>query len=216
MLTRLTVLLGALAVAGCARSYPSTEMVAVRASAQPLACAADADCGTKQLCVDRACHDVAGATVAACTELPIHFTTSSAVIDSRNRRELNETATCLRSDRSVHVTIAGNADERGDSTYNRDLAQRRADAVAGYLEAAGVSPSQLSTVTYGADNPLCDAHDSDCWKQNRRVEIAPRGLRANAGGEPVKNKNTSDNDTKGIQRIDSTGNGTDNGSPLGK
>ncbi|MDB4966351.1 MAG: hypothetical protein JWN44_2040 [Myxococcales bacterium] len=214
-MTRLTALLGLLSVAGCARSFPATEMVAVQPAAQPVACAADADCGTQQLCVDRACHDVTAATVAACTERPIHFVTNSAAIDGRNRSELNETATCLRSDRSVHVTIAGNADERGDSAYNRDLAQRRADAVAGYLEAAGVSPSQLTTATYGADNPMCTAHDSDCWKQNRRVEIAPRGLRAKAN-EPVKNKVTSDDDTKGIQRIDSTGNGTDNGSPLGK
>src|SRR4051794_12279818 len=98
MLTRLTVLCGALAVAGCARSYPSTEMVAVAPATHPTACAADADCGSQQLCVDRSCHDVAGATVAACSERPIHFATNSAVIDSRNRSELNETATCLRSD----------------------------------------------------------------------------------------------------------------------
>jgi peptidoglycan-associated lipoprotein len=211
---RTMLAVAALCAGGCATKMPSTHMIAV-ASEGSGSCAADADCGTKQLCVDRMCHDIAGATVGACTELPIHFATNSAAIDKRNRRELNQTAMCLRNERDVHVTLFGNADERGASNYNRALAQRRADAVAGYLESAGVAPRQLSTVTYGADNPLCTAHELECWKQNRRVEIAPTGMRASAA--PVeKNKLTTDEETKSQQHIDSTGNGTDNGSPLGK
>jgi len=200
---------------GCSSRMPNTKMVAVEPAAVQVSCAADADCGTAQLCVDRTCHDVASATAAACAESPIHFATNSAAIDSRNRAELNQLALCLRNDRSVRVNLAGNADERGNADYNRTLAQRRADAVARYLERVGVPSSQLGTVAYGADNPLCTSHDSDCWRLNRRVEIRPSDLRASAS-EPVKNKNTTDDDSKAGNRIDSTGNGTDNGSPLGK
>jgi outer membrane protein OmpA-like peptidoglycan-associated protein len=200
----------ALVACACSRQFPTTQMVAVQAPPVRVSCAADADCGSDQLCVDRMCYDVAAAT--ACAASPVHFATNSAAIDARNRAELNQLAACLRSDRNVSVALAGNADERGASAYNRDLAQRRADAAASYLEAAGVPAARLSTLTYGADNPECTQHDASCWRNNRRVDIAARA----AHGDTLKNKNTTDDDTQRGRRIDSTGNGTDNGSPLGK
>ena len=205
---RTGALLVGLVVCGC--STPQTKMVAVQPATTAVSCAADADCGGQQLCVERSCYDVAAAT--ACAERPIHFATDSAAIDARNRPELNQLSACLRADRSVRVAVSGNADERGNRDYNRELAQRRADAVAGYLEATGVSQKQLSTVTYGVDNPLCTSHDSDCWRQNRRVDIAATDHDA----ATIKNKQTTDDDTNATRRIDGTGNGTDNGSPLGK
>ena len=126
--------------------------------------------------------------------------------------ELNQLAACLRADKNVRVSVSGNADERGDREHNRVLAERRADAVAGYLEAAGVSKQQLATIGYGVDRPLCTEHDADCWRRNRRVDVAATGNDAAS----TRNKQTSDDDTKAGQRIDGTGNGTDNGTPLGK
>jgi outer membrane protein OmpA-like peptidoglycan-associated protein len=204
------LLFAGLLLFGCNKPMPQTEMVAVQPAAVRVACAADADCGTQQLCVDRMCYDVTA--VSACSNAAIHFVTNSAAIDSRNRGELNQAAACLRSDKNVSITLGGNADERGKRTYNRDLAQRRADAVAAYLESVGVPSTKLVTLTYGVDNPLCTAHDSACWQKNRRVDIAARGVPEAS----VKNKNTTDNDTKSGVRIDSTGNGTDNATPLGK
>jgi peptidoglycan-associated lipoprotein len=206
----------AVAVTGCATgSMPPTKMVAVAPAAVAVQCAADADCGAAQLCVDRTCHDVTSATPTACAEMAIHFATASAAIDARNRPELTQAAVCLRNHRDVHVTLAGNADERGAADYNRALAQRRADTVASYFETAGVEASQLSTLSYGAADPVCTAHDDACWRQNRRVELNAPSWRAGAG-KLEKNKTTTDDDAKQMQRIDSTGNGTDNGSPIGK
>jgi peptidoglycan-associated lipoprotein len=198
------------AAAGCAT--PGTKMVAVQTNGTSIQCAADADCGNGQLCVDRACHNVM--SVSACSDLPVHFATDSAAIDTANRTELNDLAICLRENRDVRVTVAGNADERGASSHNDVLANERADAVANYLRASGVSPKQLETVAYGERDPLCRAHDASCWKQNRRADI--KTFDRDNGFNDARNKKTSDDDTKGIQRIDSTGNGTNNGSPLGK
>lgn len=203
-------LLMGIVACGCSR-MPDTKMVAVEPAPERVACAADADCGGLQLCVERACYDVATAT--ACTENPVHFATNRADVDSRNRPELNQLAACLRSNHDVRINVAGNADERGDRDANRALAQRRADTVAAYLQSAGVPTAQLSTVTYGVDNPLCAEHDAACWRQNRRVDIAASNL---GNGNAPRNKVTSDDDTTKGQRIDSTGSGTDNGSPLGK
>jgi outer membrane protein OmpA-like peptidoglycan-associated protein len=199
------------AIAGCA-SGPSQQMVAVAPAAQSQ-CAADADCGSTQLCVDRSCHNVM--SVSACADIPVHFATDSAAIDTNNRGELNDLATCLKSNRDVRVTVAGNADERGTEEHNQTLAGRRADAVSGYLQTAGVQPSQLKTVAYGTQDPLCRTHDASCWKANRRAEITTTGAPAEVNGS-ARNKKTTDDDAKHDVRIDGTGNATDNGSPLGK
>jgi outer membrane protein OmpA-like peptidoglycan-associated protein len=201
-------MVGVLAALGCSRPYPQTKMVSVSQAPNAQTCAADADCGGQQLCVDRLCYNVASAM--ECANSSIHFPTNSAEIDARNRTELNQLAACLRSDRTVRVVIAGNADERGDASYNRALAQRRADTVSGYLESAGVPSSQLATVSYGVDDPLCERHDATCWRKNRRVDIAA------TTDKTSKNKLSTDDDTNAGRRIDGTGNGTDNGTPLGK
>jgi peptidoglycan-associated lipoprotein len=46
--------------------------------------------------------------------------------------------------------------------------------VAKYLEALGASPQQLSTVSYGKDNPECSEHDEECWAKNRRAAVRPK------------------------------------------
>ena len=199
------------AIAGCA-AVPPTKMVAVAPVAQNQ-CSADADCGSSQLCVDRSCHNVM--SVSACSDMPVHFATNSAAIDNNNRAELNDLAACLRSNRDVRVTVAGNADERGSVELNQSLAGRRADAVAGYLETAGVPSDQLKTVAYGTQDPLCRAHDASCWKINRRAEVTTTGQPVDVTGSG-RNKLTTDDDAKHNVRIDSTGSGTDNGSPVGK
>src|SRR5207248_3389414 len=100
-MSRTSVVFLGLFACACSRQFPSTQMVAVQAPATRVSCAADADCSTNQLCVDRMCYDVAAAT--ACAAAPIHFRTNSDAIDTRNRAELNQLAACLRSDRDVRI-----------------------------------------------------------------------------------------------------------------
>jgi peptidoglycan-associated lipoprotein len=50
---------------------------------------------------------------------------------------------------SVQVRIEGNADERGTREYNIALGSRRANAVRDDLVTRGVSPSRISTVSFG-------------------------------------------------------------------
>jgi peptidoglycan-associated lipoprotein len=72
---------------------------------------------------------------------------------------------------SARVTLEGHADERGTREYNLGLGERRGNAVSGLLSAAGAMGSQLDTVSYGEERPVCRVSDDSCWSQNRRVEI---------------------------------------------
>src|SRR5581483_7060800 len=108
-----------------------------------------------------------------CGPVKIHFPFNSSEFDPGERATLERSARCLKGDRALRVTIEGNADERGTDEYNLALGDRRAQVVAQYLESLGVSGSQLKTVSFGKENPICTAHDESCWSENRRAALKP-------------------------------------------
>jgi peptidoglycan-associated lipoprotein len=142
------------------------------AAAQPAApgCSSDLDCGEKQLCIRNRCVDIS-AGLAECSQVRIHFAFNSAELDPADKPGLERSARCLKADHALHVSIEGNADERGTEEYNMALGDRRATTVAKYLEALGSSAAQLKTVSYGKEKPLCTEHDEDCWAKNRRADM---------------------------------------------
>jgi peptidoglycan-associated lipoprotein len=71
----------------------------------------------------------------------------------------------------VHVTIAGNTDERGGSEYNLALGQRRAQSVKTALGLLGVQDAQVEAVSFGKEKPLATGHDEAAWQQNRRADF---------------------------------------------
>jgi peptidoglycan-associated lipoprotein len=83
------------------------------------------------------------------------------------RDTLRQQASWLSQYPQVTAVIEGNADERGTREYNLALGARRADSVKSFLVSQGVSPSRLTTVSYGKERPI-DARSSDTgWAKNR-------------------------------------------------
>lgn len=72
---------------------------------------------------------------------------------------------------SVRVLIEGHADERGTPEYNIALGERRAKAVAKYLQGMGVQPSQMSIVSYGEEKPLDFSRTDEGFGKNRRAVL---------------------------------------------
>lgn len=66
------------------------------------------------------------------------------------------------------VRIEGNCDERGSTEYNLALGERRASAAQQALVQGGVNASQLKTISYGKEKPVCTESTEDCWQKNRR------------------------------------------------
>jgi peptidoglycan-associated lipoprotein len=140
------------------------------ASTGPMRCSTDLDCGERQLCIRNQCVDIS-AGLAECSEVRVHFPFNSSEMEPADRAHLERSARCLKADHALHVTVEGNADERGTEEYNLALGDRRATAVAQYLESLGASQAQLKTISYGKENPLCAEHDEACWAKNRRAEL---------------------------------------------
>jgi OOP family OmpA-OmpF porin len=68
------------------------------------------------------------------------------------------------------ITVIGNTDTVGSAEYNMALGQRRADAVAAQLNAAGFQGA-ITTESRGENNLLVPTGDGVAEPQNRRAEI---------------------------------------------
>ncbi len=71
----------------------------------------------------------------------------------------------------TNLTVIGHTDSTGSADYNRQLSQRRAQAVADYLIDQGVSPDRIRVVAQGEDKPRADNTTAAGRQLNRRVEI---------------------------------------------
>ncbi|MFO0724050.1 MAG: OmpA family protein [Myxococcota bacterium] len=143
------------------------------ATVASLQCVSDADCKGDMLCASGTCTD-ASALINACGEVRVHFAFDSATIAETDFAPLERVARCLRSHQKVGISIEGNADDRGTEEYNLALGDRRANAVAGYLEKLGLSRTQLQTISYGEARPICTDETEACWSQNRRAAVVPK------------------------------------------
>jgi peptidoglycan-associated lipoprotein len=101
----------------------------------------------------------------------IYFDFDKSEVKSEYRAIVAAHAAYISAHGSARVTLEGHADERGTREYNLGLGERRGNAVSGLLSAAGAMGSQLDTVSYGEERPVCRVSDENCWWQNRRVEI---------------------------------------------
>ncbi|MGA9322551.1 MAG: peptidoglycan-associated lipoprotein Pal [Xanthobacteraceae bacterium] len=137
--------LGALAVAGCAKQPDQTAAIA--GAATP---------GSQQDFIvnvgDR-----------------VFFESDSSELTPQARDTLDKQAQWLNQYNRYAFTIEGHADERGTREYNIALGARRAQTVQAYLVSRGVMAQRMHTISYGKERPVAVCNDISCWSQNRRA-----------------------------------------------
>ncbi|MEK8087510.1 OmpA family protein [Aquabacterium sp. A3] len=84
---------------------------------------------------------------------------------------LDRVADILRTQTTEHLLLEGHTDNIGAGSYNLQLSQRRADAVAQALQARGVAASRLKAVGVGMQQPLAPNDVAVGRRLNRRVEL---------------------------------------------
>ena len=139
------VILGMLAVAGCAKQ--ADQSGALASAATP---------GSQQDFVvnvgDR-----------------VFFETDSSELTDQARATLDKQAQWLNNYNRYAFTVEGHADERGTREYNIALGARRAETVRQYLVSRSVSAQRMRTISYGKERPVALCNDISCWSQNRRA-----------------------------------------------
>ncbi|MGD8111159.1 peptidoglycan-associated lipoprotein Pal [Vibrio sp. TRT 21S02] len=101
----------------------------------------------------------------------IYFAFDNATIAGDYEEMLAAHAAYLVKNPALEVTIEGHADERGTPEYNIALGERRAQAVAKYLQALGVQANQIAIVSYGEEKPLLLGQSEEVYAKNRRAVL---------------------------------------------
>lgn len=108
----------------------------------------------------------------------VHFAYDSSVLDGGSKEALAANAKLMQQYPSLTVEVQGHCDERGTIDYNVALGNRRAAAVHTWMTQMGVSPSRVTTISYGEERPVAPGAGEVAWSQNRRAEfrvLAGRG-----------------------------------------
>lgn len=101
----------------------------------------------------------------------ITFNTNESVIKSSANRVLDSVAKVAEEYNKTSLRIIGYTDSTGNDSINIPLSQKRAAAVAQYLELRGVSAARLTAMGMGSQNPIASNSTAAGREQNRRVEI---------------------------------------------
>ncbi len=104
----------------------------------------------------------------------VYFAFDDYGLTSSAKNSLRHNAALLRQAENARLEIQGNTDERGTEEYNLALGKRRAEAAKRYLVDLGVDSSQLTTISFGEENPAVRGGTESAWSKNRRDEFALR------------------------------------------
>lgn len=114
------------------------------------------------------CQDLMQQTAAAGT---INFDRAKADLTADSTQTLKDLAQIANACPRFKIEIDGHTDAEGTDERNQRLSDRRARAVADFLARHGVDPRRLSTVGYGASQPIADNATDEGRAKNRRIEF---------------------------------------------
>jgi outer membrane protein OmpA-like peptidoglycan-associated protein len=102
----------------------------------------------------------------------ILFDVNSAELRPAAKTDIQQLATTLKKYEDTNVIIEGHTDNTGTRDLNQRLSERRAQSVADFAAAQGVSRNRMTTQGFAFDHPVADNSTAAGRQANRRVEIA--------------------------------------------
>ena len=119
--------------------------------------------------LERAAHPELVSLMQAGVDLDLLFRTDEHSLLPDTDRRLAELAMRVATMPRVQIHLDGFADERGDSTYNQRLSEKRVAYVRDRLVAAGIDPARISEIAHGEVQAVEPTGDS--YALERRVSL---------------------------------------------
>lgn len=101
----------------------------------------------------------------------VSFDFNSFQLNERAKIILIANAEWLKANPDAEVTIEGHCDNRGTSSYNYVLGEKRAIRTKNYLTSLGISDERLFIMSFGKDKPVCWDPTEPCYQKNRRAHL---------------------------------------------
>ncbi|OOE80045.1 hypothetical protein BZG72_12840 [Salinivibrio sp. PR6] len=109
-------------------------------------------------------------------ELNVQFATASAQVREDQYADIRRLADFMRRYPQATVTIEGHASKVGNASYNMQLSQRRAEAIANVLVTQFyIDKNRVDAQGFGETQPLIDDESDRANEQNRRVIASVSG-----------------------------------------
>ena len=106
------------------------------------------------------------------SDVSVTFAFDKYALTAADKEQLDNLAANLTSSRGYILQVTGGTDSVGDANYNYQLSQKRADAVANYLQSKyNIPPHKFYLVGIGKDQQVASDSTAAGRAQNRRVEI---------------------------------------------
>lgn len=103
-------------------------------------------------------------------KMDVKFPLNSDAIPTSQISELKKVAEFMKRFGGVKAVVEGHSDSTGAAAYNKQLSQRRADAVrSALIKEFGIDASRLSAIGYGEERPIADNSTKAGRQANRRV-----------------------------------------------
>jgi len=184
-----TLIVGAVAISGCAKRPATTQAAAPAPTGAATSTASTPSAPPMQSTPAPAPSTPAPATPAPAPARPaivdfraipeladIFFDFDKYDIRPADAKTLDANANWLKSNANHLVLIEGHCDERGTNEYNLALGERRAKSTMNYLVSQGVQANRITIISYGEERPQCTEKTEACWAKNRRSHflVKPR------------------------------------------
>lgn len=99
------------------------------------------------------------------------FETGSAKLNPISFKSLDDLVRFMKRKTTMVIEISGHTDNVGKDESNRELSQKRADAVRGYIIEKGIAPNRVLAKGYGSVQPVADNGTEAGRRKNRRTEV---------------------------------------------
>ncbi|MFC2134908.1 OmpA family protein [Bacteroidota bacterium] len=123
--------------------------------------------------------DIEGATIERVGEgikitfdSGILFATNSSILESEAKTNITNLSKILNKYEDTNILVTGHTDNTGKEDYNQTLSEKRAQSVANFTKAQGVSGTRFEILGLGWNEPVTSNETVEGRRQNRRVEIA--------------------------------------------
>ena len=101
----------------------------------------------------------------------IHFANNSSYLNAKGKMQVDEVIKCL----DKPTLVLGHTDNYGESDYNLQLSNARAQAVIAYIETVDPAKAKLLTAAgYGENRPIASNANRAGRAKNRRIEFVAK------------------------------------------
>lgn len=101
----------------------------------------------------------------------VNFAFDRYDIDQAASEEISRLFEYLKAQGFPKIELSGHTDDAGSDEYNKNISQKRAQAVAEFLVEMGYDASKIEAVGFGKTQPILDNASEENRRKNRRVEF---------------------------------------------